>query len=108
MNMNVAIEKLKNRWGVKSGFQVFIIFIVFAATGFSIMFLKKPIYQLAGISEETPLWIRFIFYSLTILPVYQVVLLFWGFLFGQLDFFWRFEKRMFQNILKIFRNKKSA
>lgn len=106
--MKNVLEKLKLRWGVKNGYQVLIILIVFAATGFSILFLKQPIYKLAGISEQTPIWIRVIFYSLTILPIYQIVLLFWGFLFGQFTFFWNFEKRMFGSIQRIFKNKKSA
>jgi hypothetical protein len=30
-----------------------------------------------------------------ILPVYNVFLLFYGFVFGQFRFFWNFEKRFF-------------
>ncbi len=108
MKSNELIERLKLRWGVKNGIQVCIILVVFAATGFSILYLKKPIYHLAGISDTTPFWVRFVFYSLTILPVYQIVLLFWGFIFGQFTFFWNFEKRMLSNIVKIFKSKKSA
>ncbi len=76
MKTSNFIEKLKIRWGVKNGLQVFVILLVFAATGFSVLFLKQPIYNLAGISDNTPQWIRAVFYSLTILPIYQVVLLF--------------------------------
>ncbi|CAN5447155.1 hypothetical protein BH23BAC1_BH23BAC1_06610 [soil metagenome] len=102
MNNPGYIEKLKLRWGVKNAFQVLIILIVFAATGFSVLYLKQPIYNLAGISEQTPGWIKFVFYTITILPVYQLVLLFYGFIFGQFTFFWNFEKRMFSRMRKIF------
>jgi len=36
------VTKLQRRWGVTAP-QVFIILIVFACTGFSVMFLKRPI-----------------------------------------------------------------
>ena len=102
MNFPAMIEKLKLRWGVKNAFQVIVILVVFAATGFSVLFLKQPIYNLAGITEQTPGWFRFIFYTLTILPVYQLVLLFYGFIFGQFHFFWNFEKKMLSRVRKIF------
>ncbi len=96
------IKKLQERWQVKSAFQVIVILIVFACTGFSVMFLKEPLYALAGITEATPPWVRILFYSLTILPAYQIILLFYGFIFGQFRFFWEFEKRVFYRIKKIF------
>lgn len=96
------INKLKNRWGIDSSFQVVVILIVFACTGFSVMFLKQPLYDLAGIDDSTPMWIKIYFYSLTILPAYQVILLTYGFVFGQFKFFWAFEKRMFKGIGRIF------
>lgn len=102
MKNSQIIEKLKTRWGVKNGYQVGMILLVFAATGFSVMFLKKPLYALVGFTEATPLWIRFVFYCLTILPAYQVILLIWGYLFGQFEFFWNFEKRMFSRIKSLF------
>lgn len=36
----------------------------------------------------------YVLYFIGILPVYQVVLLMYGALFGQFRFFWEFEKRM--------------
>ncbi len=102
------IEKLKARWEVKSAWQVIIILIVFACTGFSVLYIKKPLYNLAGITEATSAWIRVPFYIFTVLPAYQVILLVYGFLFGQLDFFWKFEKRLFGRIAKLFTRKKDT
>jgi hypothetical protein len=34
-----------------------------------------------------------------ILPVYNVILLIYGAIFGQLRFFWEFEKRFFMRIV---------
>lgn len=91
------INKLQDRWEV-SAFQVFIILIVFACTGFTIMFLKKPIVGFFTHDGETPFLFSTLYYIL-ILPVYNIVLLIYGTLFGQFSFFWNFEKRMFNRML---------
>lgn len=99
-------EKLKQRWNIKSNSQVFIILVVFAITGSTTVYLKKMIFNLAGINTETPLMAKVIFYIVVILAVYNVLLLIIGFLFGQSRFFWEFEKKFFSRLL--FRRKKSA
>lgn len=99
------LKKLQDRWEVKSIWQVILILIVFACTGFTVMYLKQPLYQLAGITEETSAWIKVPYYLLTVLPVYQLVLLVYGFIFGQFRFFWAFEKRMLGHMAKPFMRK---
>ncbi len=82
--------------------QVLLILLVFACTGFTVLFLKKPLFRYAFGSGELPTWASVVYY-IVILPVYNVFLLIYGFLFGQFQFFWAFEKRFFQRILSIFR-----
>ena len=96
------LEKLKQRWGVTNAWQVILILIVFACTGFSVLLIKEPLYDLVGITTATSPWIRIPFYIFTILPAYQVLLLLYGFIFGQFRFFWEFEKRMFSHIKGLF------
>ncbi len=86
------VGKLQKRWGV-SAFQVFIILLVFACTGFTVMFLKKPIVSFFTEGGEKSLLFSIIYYIL-ILPVYNLILLIYGAIFGQFKFFWEFEKRM--------------
>lgn len=86
-------EKLKERWNLKNTGQVVIVLIVFAATGFTVMFLKRPVVGFFTENGEQPI-IFSILYYLLILPVYNVILLFYGFVFGQFRFFWEFEKKM--------------
>ncbi len=88
------IDKLKTRWDLKSGWQVIIILVVFACTGFTVLFLKQPIVAFFTEDGETNIWFTIIYYIL-ILPVYFVFLLIYGFLFGQFDFFWGFVKKTF-------------
>ena len=90
------IGKLERKWNVNT-VQVIIILIVFACTGFTIMFLKNPILDLI-MPQEDRSWVFTLLYYLFILPVYNVILLIYGFIFGQFKFFWEFEKRMFNRI----------
>lgn len=89
------LGKLKKRWNIESNFQAIIILTVFAITGSTTVYLKKLIFDFAGITAETHLWIKIPFYILVILTVYNVLLLVVGFLFGQFKFFWEFEKKFF-------------
>ncbi len=87
------MDRLSERWGVPPS-RVLIILLVFACTGFTVMFLKRPIVGWATGSGE-PSWIFSVLYYVLILPFYNVVLLVYGALFGQFSFFWAFEKRFF-------------
>ncbi|UXP31085.1 prolipoprotein diacylglyceryl transferase [Reichenbachiella agarivorans] len=86
------LNRLQDRWKLKSIRQVIVVLIVFACTGFSVMFLKKPIMGFILTSDEYQVVFTVLYYIL-ILPIYFVILLFYGFLFGQFNFFWTFVKR---------------
>ncbi|HCM76564.1 MAG TPA: prolipoprotein diacylglyceryl transferase [Cytophagales bacterium] len=96
------MDKLQERWKVGSAFQVVIILIVFACTGFTVLFLKQPLLRILVGEGEMPLWISIVYYLL-ILPVYNILLLFYGLIFGQFSFFWSFEKRFIKRVLSIFK-----
>lgn len=86
------IERLRNRWKLKSITQVIVVLVVFACTGFTVLFIKKPILQFLAGEKGNTLFASILYYIL-ILPLYNVILLAYGFLFGQFNFFWEFEKR---------------
>jgi hypothetical protein len=89
------MKKLKERWGVTSNKQIVIIFIVFAITGFSSLQLAKPFLSLIGIPDTfEPHWLYRVLRLLLIFPIYQILLVFVGYIFGQFSFFWKFEKKM--------------
>jgi hypothetical protein len=71
---NILI-RLQKRWGVHSLWQVLVILVVFALTGFTAMFIKKPIFGWLNIDPETPFWVRSLVWMVTVLPAYQVFLL---------------------------------
>lgn len=92
------MNKLKQRWGIDSNFQLTLIFIVFAITGSTSAWLSKPFSIWLGITKEdlgywfTPVRLILIF------PIYQVLLVLIGFIFGQFTFFWAFEKKMLKRM----------
>jgi hypothetical protein len=83
----------KERWNIKSNWQLFVIIVVFAVTGSSAAYLSKPILAALNITKANP-WEYYPLYIILIFPVYQVLLVCFGFLFGQFTFFWAFEKKM--------------
>lgn len=93
------MQKLKIRWGITSNFQLTVIFIVFAVTGSTSAYLSKPILKWLGLSkDDISLWLYYPLYIILIFPVYQVLLVSFGFIFGQFKFFWAFEKKMLRAV----------
>lgn len=85
--------RLRARWGVTTG-QAIVILLVFACTGTTVMLLKRPVVAAFAGTGDPPVLLSVAYYVL-ILPVYNVILLAYGTLFGQFRFFWAFERRMF-------------
>ena len=88
------INKLKERWGLTSMFQVIIILIVFACTGMTSLYVKEALYWIAGITPETTGWIRITYRIFATFVAYQFLLLAYGWIFGQFQFFWNMEKKI--------------
>jgi hypothetical protein len=92
-------QYLKEKWNLKSNFQLAIILVVFAITGSSSLYISKPLLEFLSISTESmnslPYWIlRF----LVVTIVYQFVLLIVAFLFGQFKWFLDFEKKILKRL----------
>lgn len=95
------MEKLKKRWGISSTWQIILIILVFGITGSSSVYVGKPLLEFIGLDRMnfSPdfLWGGLMYYALRLLlifPIYQVLLVAYGWLFGQFEFFWNFEKTM--------------
>ena len=93
------IKYLKDKWNLKSNFQLVIILIVFAITGSSSLYISKPLMEFLSISTDSMniilYWtLRFIIVTI----VYQFVLLIVAFVFGQFNWFWNFEKKMLKKM----------
>ena len=94
------MEKLKKRWGIDSNFAIVMMLLVFAVTGSSSLKIARPLLDYIGFTREIfPMdWYFGALYwtvrILIIFPIYQVLLIIFGWLFGQFNFFWSFEKKM--------------
>lgn len=95
------IENLRSKWKLENAWQVIVVLLVFACTGITIMLLKRPVLKWFNTENTTTFTVA---YYLLILPVYNVILLAYGFIFGQFRFFWEFEKRFINRIVSIFKN----
>lgn len=88
-------EKLEKKWVVTYRWEMIRIFIVFAITGSSSVFVGRPIITLIGITKENlNTFVYWILYIIIGLIFYQILLVIFGWLFGQFEFFWEFEKKM--------------
>ena len=89
------MKKLKEKWGITSNFQLMIILIVFSVTGSIAVWIAKPILDFIGLDKSavSP-WIFWTIRISIIFPIYQILIVIIGALFGQFQFFWNFEKKM--------------
>jgi hypothetical protein len=88
------VKRLKEKLGITSNLQFIIILIVFSVTGSLAVWLAKPILVLVGLDKSTVSpWVFWPIRIAIIFPVYQVMILVVGAIFGQFTFFWAFQKK---------------
>ena len=80
------LEKMQKRWGVGAWAAVLIL-LAFALTGLTVVRIRQPIMALI-LPADAPAWVSWAVYLLVIFPLYQVLLLTYGALLGQFNFFW--------------------
>ena len=93
------MKSLKEKWNITNNWSLLAILLVFAINGSFSAWVAKPVCDFLGLSPETvhPL----VYYPLRILlifPIYQLTLPLLGWLFGQFQFFWNFEKKFLSRI----------
>ena len=105
-----TLKKLEIRWKVAERWQIIRIFIIFAITGTSSLYVSSPILNAIGLTKEVfeinalSLSVYYVLKFLAILPAYQILLLFFGWIFGEYNFFLSFVKKM----LSRFKSRKSV
>ena len=101
------MEKIRSFFKVDSNLQLLIINIVFALTGTSSLFFADYILNILLINQNT--YGNFLYWLIRIiliLPIYQVLLIIFGSLFGEFKYFWRMEKKTIRKISSIFTKNK--
>lgn len=100
--MRKLYEKLKERWGVESPWQVLVILFIFSITGMTALYVRKLFFALFGFDAQTPMWEKVVVWIVTVIPSYQILFLAYGFLLGQFEFVWEFEKNSVRRIKNLF------
>lgn len=91
---------LEKRWQVDQKWKVIRIFMVFAITGSLSVVVTEPIFEIVGFVKENfgpNVWVVTFFYVLKfilILPFYKVLLVFFGWVFGEFKFFLNFAVKI--------------
>ena len=93
------IKYLKDKWNLKSNFQLVIILIVFAITGSGSLYISKPLMEFLSISSENmDIYLYWTLRFIIVTVVYQFILLLVAFVFGQFNWFWNFEKKILKKM----------
>ena len=93
------IDKLVKRFQANSIQHLLIIFIVFALSGSGSLFISSPILKALSLEELISYYPLYIFVRIIfIVPIYQLLLIIIASLFGQFNYFWRFEKKFLKRI----------
>ena len=99
--MTNIFKTLNKVFKTKSKYQLFIVFLVFGLSGSLSVLVSKPIIDLLKIDQYINSYIvELILRILIIFPIYQIILLFVGTIFGQFNYFWKFQKKFFQKFSK--------
>lgn len=93
------MKKLKERWDIDTNWQLFVIFLVFAVIGSTSTKFAGPVMDVLGLTKDNTAW--FLYWPLRIIlifPIYQVLMVVIGWMYGEFQFFWKFEKKMLRLI----------
>lgn len=81
------MDKLKNLFRVSSTYQLVVVFIVFGITGSLSLVISAYISDFFNLDN-------IILSIISVLVIYQVLLIIIGTLFGEFDYFWEMEKKI--------------
>ena len=87
---------MKRFFKTESYLQLIIVFLVFAISGSLSVVVSKPVLNFVGLDKIDSAIIKTLIRILIIFPLYQVILIFIGTIFGQFQYFWNFEKRFWK------------
>ena len=92
-------QKLIEKFNAKSKVHLFIIFLVFGLSGSFSLWISSPILSILDIKNLIDNYPLYIFFRiLIIIPIYQLILIVIATLFGEFEYFWRFEKKILKRI----------
>ena len=100
--LKTYFNNFKAKWDIKSNWQLSRIMIVFALSGKTILFTMPHIKEYLKLPSDLNFLSSILFFIIISLPLYQIYLLFWAFLLGEVKFFSEFIKNTFKKAFKLF------
>jgi len=93
------INKLVNKFKANSLQHLIKIFIIFALSGSGSLIISSPILMVFSLKELITFYPLYICVKIiVIIPIYQVLLMIIASLFGEFNYFWKFEKKFLQRL----------
>ena len=93
------LNKLVKKFQANSIKHLAIIFIIFALSGSSSLLISSPILSAFNLKSLVTYYPLYIFVRvLIIIPIYQITLIIIATLFGEFNYFWKFEKKFLQRL----------
>ena len=93
------IQNLIKKFNAKSKVHLLVIFFVFGLSGSFSLWISSPVMEaldLKNILNNYPLYL--LFRVLIIIPIYQLILIVIASIFGEFQYFWKFEKKFLKRI----------
>ena len=99
MRKETLIQDLINKFNAKSKLHLFVIFLIFALSGSLALWVSSPILLALDLENKLNNYPLYIFFRvLIIIPIYQLILILIATLFGEFEYFWKFEKKFLKRI----------
>tara|TARA_Y100000768_G_scaffold339205_1_gene282288 strand:- start:376 stop:666 length:291 start_codon:yes stop_codon:yes gene_type:complete len=95
------MEKIRRIFRVDSNYQLLIVNVVFAITGSLALYSAGYLLDLMDLNDKN--MNQVLYWTLRIvliLPVYQILLILVGSLFGEFEYFWEMEKKIINRLSK--------
>jgi hypothetical protein len=93
------MKRLKEKWGITSNLQLSVILIVFAVTGTSAARISKFFMEALNLTrEDLGFAIYYVIFLVLVLPLYPFILMAFGWLFGQSQFFFPFGRKLLRQL----------
>ncbi|NJB81658.1 DUF6787 family protein [Wenyingzhuangia aestuarii] len=93
------MDKLKQRWGLTSNWEILAILVAFSINGSFAAFIVRPALALVGITKANlNIVVFYILYIVPVFLVYQFTLPYVGWLVGQYKFFKNMQDKMMKRM----------
>ena len=93
------IQNLIKKFNAKSKVHLLVIFFVFGLSGSFSLWISSPIMAALDLKNILNNYTLYIFFRLLIIiPIYQLILIVIASIFGEFQYFWKFEKKFLKRI----------